>query len=318
MIRDLISILLLIMLFVVITSIVFFAVSQYLKYSMVRNRLNAIRIESVGDSALKLTSAGLKAQKIFYWFIEFSMPKEKWESSVLRERLMRAGYHNELNALLFLGAKSIFAAILPIIYFIYMLIFGGHTGVLLTVLFCILLSGLGYYAPDLWLLYRTKLRQRQIFESFPNALDLMRVCISAGLGLDSAIDRVGKELKIESRALAEEFHMLNLELRTGATHENALKNLASRTGVEDIHALVGMLIQTEHFGTSVAEALRVHADGLRSKRTLRAQETAAKIPVKLTIPMILCIFPALMVVVLGPALLSISNTMFPAMSGYMK
>ena len=131
MIRDLISILLLIMLFVVITSIVFFAVSQYLKYSMVRNRLNAIRIESVGDSALKLTSAGLKAQKIFYWFIEFSMPKEKWESSVLRERLMRAGYHNELNALLFLGAKSILAAILPIVYFIYILIFGGHAGVLL-------------------------------------------------------------------------------------------------------------------------------------------------------------------------------------------
>jgi tight adherence protein C len=167
-------------------------------------------------------------------------------------------------------------------------------------------------------MYRTKQRQRQIFDSFPNALDLMRVCISAGLGLDAAIDRVGKELKIESKALAEEFHTLNLELRTGATHENALKNLATRTGVEDIRALVGMLIQTEHFGTSVAEALRVHADGLRSKRTLRAQETAAKIPVKLTIPMILCIFPALMVVVLGPAILSISGTMFPAMTGYIK
>lgn len=318
MIRDLISIFLLIMLFGVVSSIVFFAISQYLNYSMVRNRLNLIRTENVGETEQKITISGVKAQKIFHWFIGFSMTKEKWESSVLRERLMRAGYHNELNALIFLAAKSMLAAILPIIYFIYILIFGSYVGVLLTFLFCILLSGLGYYAPDLWLLYRTKLRQRQIFDSFPNALDLMRVCISAGLGLDSAIDRVGKELKIESMALAEEFHMLNLELRTGATHENALRNLASRTGVDDIHALVGMLIQTEHFGTSVAEALRVHADGLRSKRTLRAQEAAAKIPVKLTIPMILCIFPALMVVVLGPALLSISNTMFPAMSGYMK
>jgi tight adherence protein C len=188
----------------------------------------------------------------------------------------------------------------------------------LTLVFCIVLAAIGYYSPDLWLMYRTKQRQRQIFDSFPNALDLMRVCISAGLGLDAAIDRVGKELKIESKALAEEFHTLNLELRTGATHENALKNLATRTGVEDIRALVGMLIQTEKFGTSVAEALRVHADGLRGKRTLRAQETAAKIPVKLTIPMILCIFPALMVVVLGPAILSISGTMFPAMTGYIK
>jgi hypothetical protein len=113
MIRDLITIFLLIMLFVVITGIVFFAVSQYLRYSLVRNRLNAIRVERVGDSDLILTSAGLRAQKIFYWLIEFSMPKEKWESSVLRQRLMRAGYHNELSALTFLAAKSIFAVILP-------------------------------------------------------------------------------------------------------------------------------------------------------------------------------------------------------------
>lgn len=315
---DILFILFLLLIFVGIGSAVFSGVSQYLTYSMIRNRLNSIRDEYIDDSKHKYTGIELRAREIFYRVIELAMPKEQWENSPVRERLVRAGYQNELHALIFVASKTFFAFLFPTLYLIYYFLFGGKAGVLFLLSFSTLFVGLGYYCPDLWLMYCTKKRQRQIFDSFPNALDLMRVCISAGLGLDAAIDRVGKELRIESRALAEEFHTLNLELRTGATHENALKNLATRTGVEDIRALVGMLIQTEHFGTSVADALRVHADGLRSKRTLRAQEAAAKIPVKLTIPMILCIFPALMVVVLGPAILSISGIMFPAMSGYVK
>jgi len=318
MLADIIFVLFLLLVFIGITSAVFYAVTQYLTYSMIRNRLNFIRDEFTENTGRKVGGLELRAREIFYQVIELSMPKEKWESSPIRERLVRAGYQYEIYALVFLSAKTLLTILFPLFYLIYALFANSHTGIFLTLFFCIVLAAIGYYSPDLWLMYRTKQRQRQIFDSFPNALDLMRVCISAGLGLDAAIDRVGKELKIESKALAEEFHTLNLELRTGATHENALKNLATRTGVEDIRALVGMLIQTEKFGTSVAEALRVHADGLRGKRTLRAQETAAKIPVKLTIPMILCIFPALMVVVLGPAILSISGTMFPAMTGYIK
>lgn len=318
MLADIIFILFLLLVFIGITSAVFYGVTQFLTYSMIRNRLNFIRDEFSEKSSRKVSGLELRAREIFYQVIELSMPKEKWEGSPIRERLIRAGYQYEIHALVFLSAKTVLTILFPVLYLIYFFFANSHVGLFSTLFFCIVLAGFGYYSPDLWLMYRTKQRQRQIFDSFPNALDLMRVCISAGLGLDAAIDRVGKELKIESKALAEEFHTLNLELRTGATHENALKNLATRTGVEDIRALVGMLIQTEHFGTSVAEALRVHADGLRSKRTLRAQETAAKIPVKLTIPMILCIFPALMVVVLGPAILSISTTMFPAMTGYIK
>jgi tight adherence protein C len=318
MLSDIIFILFLLLVFIGITSAVFYAVTQFLTYSMIRNRLKAIREDLSETSERKVSGLELRAREIFYQVIELSMPKEKWESSPIRERLVRAGYQYEMQALIFLSAKTFFTFLFPLFYLIYYFISDGHSGAFTILFLCISLAAIGYYAPDFWLRYRTKKRQRQIFDSFPNALDLMRVCISAGLGLDAAIDRVGKELKIESKALAEEFHTLNLELRTGATNENALKNLATRTGVEDIRALVGMLIQTEKFGTSVAEALRVHADGLRGKRTLRAQEAAAKIPVKLTIPMILCIFPALMVVVLGPAILSIGTTMFPAMTGYVK
>ena len=316
MLADLFFVVFLVLIFIGVTSTVFYISSRYLTYVMIHNRLNTIRDNYTEHSGRKYSGIELRAREVFYKLIEFSMPKEKWDSSPLREKLLKAGYSSELNALIFLSAKSAFTFFLPIIYVIYFLIFGNQAGILLVLFICLLLASIGYYGPDIWLVYRTKHRQREIFDSFPNALDLMRVCISAGLGLDAAIDRVGKELKIESKALAEEFHTLNLELRTGATHENALRNLATRTGVEDIRALVSMLIQTEHFGTSVAEALRVHADGLRIKRGIRAQEAAAKIPVKLTIPMILCIFPALMVVVLGPAALSISTNMFPAMTGY--
>jgi tight adherence protein C len=163
----------------------------------------------------------------------------------------------------------------------------------------------------LWLRYRIKARKEQIFNTFPDALDLIRICVSSGLGLDAAIARVGNELSISSKALSEEFHQLNLELRAGATRENALKNLATRSGVEDIQSLVSMLIQSIRFGTSVSESLRIHAEGLRSKRKLKAQEAAAKIPAKLSIPMILCIFPALFVVILGPSVLRILHILQP-------
>jgi len=156
---------------------------------------------------------------------------------------------------------------------------------------------------------RIRQRQRELFESFPDALDLIRVCVSAGLGLDAAIARVGQELKIKSQALAEEFRLLSLELRAGASRAQALRNLSKRTGVDDINALVAMLIQAERFGTNVSDSLRVHADALRTKRQLRAQEQAAKIPVKLTIPMALCILPALFIVAVGPAAINILRTL---------
>ena len=148
-----------------------------------------------------------------------------------------------------------------------------------------------------------------MFESFPDALDLIRVCVSAGLGLDAAIARVGAELVATSHSLADEFRQLSLELRAGASRSIALQNLAVRTGIDDINALVAMLIQSERFGTSVSDSLRVHAEALRDKRMIRAQEAAAKIPVKLTIPMALCILPALFVVVLGPAVLGIFHSL---------
>jgi tight adherence protein C len=142
----------------------------------------------------------------------------------------------------------------------------------------------------------------------------MRVCVEAGLGLDAAIERVGREMALESSALAEEFHLVTLELRAGASRADALRNLAVRVGLEDIDAMVSMLVQADRFGTSIAESLRVHSDALRTKRRLLAEEKAAKLPVTLLFPLIFCIFPALLTVLLGPAVITVVRVLLPTIT----
>ncbi|MES2586877.1 MAG: type II secretion system F family protein [Pseudomonadota bacterium] len=315
---EIIRILVFILLFVLITSTSYYVIIRYFSERTVHRRLGFIRSETLDELNPMRTRLERASKTALENLIHFSMPDGEWETSQIRMRFMSAGYYRELDALIFFALKTILTLLLPIFYILLSLVSGSSSSFLSILSVAVFLSGMGYYLPDLWLSRKSKERRQQIFESLPNALDLMRVCVTAGLGLDSAIERVGKELQIESQALAQEFHILNLELRTGATRENALKNLADRTGVEDIHALVSMLIQTEHFGTSVAEALRVHAEALREKRALMAQEVAAKIPVKMTIPLILCIFPALMVVLLGPAIITIGKSLSPIFTGIAK
>jgi tight adherence protein C len=172
-------------------------------------------------------------------------------------------------------------------------------------------AAIGYYLPNAILAHVIERRQRTILESFPDALDLLTVCVEAGLGLDAALLRVATEMESTSPVLSEELHLVNLELRAGSSKEKALRNLSLRTGVEDVDTLVAMLIQAERFGTSVADSLRVHSDSLRTKRRLRAEEAAAKIPIKLLFPLIFCIFPSMMLVLLGPAFIRMLRVFFP-------
>ena len=172
--------------------------------------------------------------------------------------------------------------------------------------FIILMAVLvGILAPDFWLTQRVKTRQRAIQLALPDALDLLVICVEAGLGLDQSLLYISQELRVAHPALSEEFDIVNAEVNVGKTRIDALRSLASRTGVEDIKALVATLIQTDRFGTSVAQALRVHSDELRTKRRQRAEEMAAKTAVKMVLPMVVFIFPALFVVILGPAVISL-------------
>jgi tight adherence protein C len=247
---------------------------------------------------------------------KIAIPKEGWEDSNIRIRFMQAGLRNILSLQLFFIAKILLTFLIPGVFIIFIAVFASELSPKLYLLLVMGLGALGYFMPNLYLQRRIAYRKREIFESFPDAMDLIVVCVESGLGLDAALAKVGDEIHTRSPILGEEFHLINLELRAGSSRERALKNLATRTGVEDIETLVSMLVQSDRFGTSVADSLRILADILRTKRKLRAEEAAAKIATKLLIPLIFCIMPALLVVLLGPAAISITHTLFSTAAGY--
>ncbi|HXW13888.1 MAG TPA: type II secretion system F family protein [Terriglobia bacterium] len=167
----------------------------------------------------------------------------------------------------------------------------------------------GYILPDFWLGWRIRVRQQILRLALPDALDLLVVCMEAGLGIDQALMYVSQELRIAHPELCAEFDMVNAEMHVGKTRIEALRSLAARTGVEDLQALAATLVQTDRFGTSVAQSLRVHSDDLRTKRRQRAEEMAAKTTVKMMFPLVFFIFPALFVVILGPAVIIMLHTL---------
>jgi tight adherence protein C len=244
-----------------------------------------------------------------------SLPTEGWENSPVRMRFINAGWRTPSTPALFFAGKTGLAVLLPLIVFLYMSSKAIATDRNAEMLWMIVAGGLGYYLPNLVLNHVVKTRQRDIFESFPDALDLMTVCVEAGLAMDAALARVANEIGLKSLVLAEEMQLVTLELRAGSAKEKALRNLALRTGVEDVDALVTMLIQADRFGTSIADSLRVQSEQLRTKRRQRAEEQAAKISLKLLFPLIFFIFPSLLVVLLGPAMLNLYRNLLPAMAG---
>ena len=248
-------------------------------------------------------------------FAKLSLPAEGWENSPIRLRFLHAGYRGDGPIMLYFGAKTLLALVLPILVYFYVVLgdakytMNGMLAQLLAV------GALGYYLPNLVLSRLVFVRQREIFENFPDAADLLMVCVEAGLGLDAALVKVTEEMRLKSEALAEELHLLNLELRAGSSRDKALRNFAQRTGVEEVTNFATMLIQADRFGTSIGDSLRVFSDMLRTKRRMRAEEMAAKIPLKLLFPMVLCIFPALLLVLLGPAFIQIYRILLPTLGG---
>jgi tight adherence protein C len=182
-----------------------------------------------------------------------------------------------------------------------------------SILLYVTLAMAGYYAPHLWLHLRIRERKRRISEGFPDALDLIVVCLESGLGLGPAIQRVGEEIKLVHKQLSDELHVLSFELRTGLPRQQALRNLGVRTGVDDVKSLMGVLIQTDRFGTSVGDALRVYSDHMRKTRQFRAEELANKLPIKLLFPLIFCIFPSFFVILMGPAVITLMRVLLPAL-----
>jgi tight adherence protein C len=247
---------------------------------------------------------------------KLSAPEEGFEKSSVRLRFLHAGIRGNTAATAFFGIKTLLTLGLPMLAFVVLALAGSPLKGNNLLLAMLVMAAVGYYGPNLVLSRMVKARQRDIFESFPDALDLMTVCVEAGLGTEAAMIRVADDLQFNSPALAEEMRIVNLELRAGADRERALRNLAIRTGVEEVDGFVTMISQAERFGTSIAASLRIHSDMLRTRRRQRAEEAAAKIALKLLFPLIFCIFPALMVALMGPAMIQVYRVMLPAMGAH--
>ena len=266
--------------------------------SPVRRRLRGLRRGggAVVDGKASALDESPMANPVVKRVMTF-VPKSPKEMSKVQRRLAMAGLHKPRHVAIYLVGEIA----LPLIAFGTVFIVLGRSGLM----FAGLAAVMGYLVPGLIVNRRVRQRQKEIMNGLPDALDLLIVSLEAGLAIDSAILKSAEELRIAYPALAEELHLINVECRAGKPRLDAFKNFAKRTQVDDVRALVAMLVQTDRFGTSIADALRTYAEVSRTKRRQRAEERAAKIGVKLVFPLVFCLFPAFFVVTLGAGVIKL-------------
>lgn len=242
-------------------------------------------------------------------------PNSDKERSALRLQLMRGGYMGRSAIVFYFLWRIGLALLLPVVALMSVALLVGNVTPSVLTMAAIFASIAGYYLPYFFLRNQVHERQRQAREGFPDALDMLLVCVEAGLGLSAAIERVGKEIGRSHPVLAEQFGLVGLEMRAGTSRSDALKNLSRRLGVDEVNAFVTLLVQSEALGTSIADSLRVYAQEMRTARLMRAEEMANKLPVKITIPLGLGILPCLIIVIMTPVAIRVVRSIFPALGG---
>lgn len=269
--------------------------------------VSRVRLEFKEKASSRLAELGARLREKYGHLLPSSLKEERWQDSALQRKFVQAGYRSAAASSLLLGAMVSCAAL------------GLAAGASLATVFVaniqwagIVLAAtagmmMGLALPFVLLEMRIRQRRQQLLDHFPDALDLIRICLEAGLGLDASIQRVGREFQQAAPALFDEFHVLSLELRAGAGRTQALHNLSQRTGLAEIRSWVTMILQSEKFGTGIAEAVKIHSDQLRMTRKLNAEQRAATLSTKLLFPLVFCIFPALLLVLLGPAVITVKQ-----------
>jgi tight adherence protein C len=237
------------------------------------------------------------------------VPSEGWQTKGLQKQLVHAGLRSPQALYVLLGAKLFSGAVAPLLTGMGWSIYDPLLRLTdpLTLLVLVLAGFIGFFLPDYTLTKLIEKRRIRLVEGFPDALDMLVVCVEAGLGLDAAISRVASELRLSHPDLAAELELNSLETRAGKSRDESLRSLSERMGIEEVQAMVTLLIQADKFGTSVGTALRSYSEEMRVKRIQRAREKAAKLPVQMLFPVMVFIFPALFLVILGPAVVSIAN-----------
>jgi tight adherence protein C len=280
--------------------------SYYQSRKVVRDRFKKVPTDSMpliyreGQNSFK--------KRFLDWvssFGKYAMTSEE-DASKIRQTLIQAGFRHPKGPAIYFGIRALLAFVLPLLYLFANVVDGRLARG--NLLICFLIAAAGFYLPPYILRFLTSRRQDRIDKALPDVLDLLIVCMEAGLSLQATINRVSDEVKAISSDLYKELQLTNAELRTGANREMALKNLGERTGVQNVKGLVGLMIQSERMGASIVQSLRTHAAFLRVQRSQRAEEQAAKLPVKILFPMLLFVFPAIFIVVIGPAVIQISKS----------
>lgn len=236
-----------------------------------------------------------------------SLPQRGWRDSQVQLRFIRAGYRQPQAPRVYFAVKTAMALSCVVMVSLLMPVLAPHAPLSKWLIVILSVTLVANFIPDLYLRFRTQERAQRMQDSLPDIIDLLVICTESGLGLDAAIGKVSREMARSSPELAEEFYIMGLEIRAGAARMVAMRHLAERVNLEDLSDLVSMLIQADRFGTSLAVSLRVQSDVMRGKRMQRAEEIAAKIPTKMLLPLVLFIFPVLLMVLLGPAVIQMGK-----------
>src|ERR1041385_9370769 len=288
-----------IILFLTIALVIFsFGAAAYAPFSVLGSRLRALGWQK---TELKEKPAFKDRLEQALDPLSKALPLSPSEVSGTRKWLIQAGYREPRHLTIYVGSRMLLA----LLGMVSVIAVQGNLDLLLM----IGVGAFGFFIPRFILKRMIRDRQRRITLALPDALDLTVICVEVGLALDQAMMRVGEDLRHAHPDLSSEFHLVNLEMRAGKPRVEALQNLAARTGADDIRQLVATLVQTDRFGTSVAQALRVHSDSLRTERRQRAEEQAAKTSIKMIIPLVLFILPSILVVTLGPAIIQLYRTL---------
>jgi tight adherence protein C len=282
--------------------------SYYNSRRMVRDRFKKVSTDSM--PLIYRDEVNSLKKRFLDWISslgKFAVETDK-DNSKLRQTLIQAGFRHPKGPAIYFGLRILLGFLLPMIYLLANAMHGTMTRG--NLMFCFLAAGVGFYCGPYIMKLITNRRQDRIDKALPDVLDLLIVCMEAGLSLQATINRVSDEVKSISLELYKELQLTNAELRTGIHREVALKNLGERTGVQNVKALVGLMIQSDRMGASIVQSLRTHAAFLRVQRAQKAEEKAAKLPVKILFPMLMFIFPSIFVVVIGPAIIQITKSSF--------
>lgn len=266
------------------------------------------RDRTPADLSLSRTDTTRKVAPVIDILSKLSLPEKGWENSGAQLRFLQAGIRSKIAPQYYYAAKSLLTLVAPAVLVLFFYFTKPQISFHLAFFFVLLTAAACYYLPEFLLRYITQKRIERMRNGLPDMIDLMVICTEAGMGLDAAIARISGEMVRTNPDLAQEFYLSLLEMRAGATRIEALRSLALRSQLEDMDDFVTMLAQADKFGTGPAESLRIQSDMMRSRRAQRAEELAAKIPVKMLLPLGLFLFPTLMLVLLGPAIIQIIET----------